>query len=331
MHLPQELVDYIIDFLHDDSRTLIQASRVSRAWVGRTRSHLCEPLKITLLKLFSLDLSHLPPLCGYVKALHLTWPEVVIDSSAVLGCFEQSGPRILALHSCEQSDLDEQTIRRSFAKFPCASITTLELHEVSPIYRTLLVLLSLFPNVDDLTISVIRRWTDLWENNDGVLQHISPPRLRGSFKFFDPPDHGRWDFHRGTLLRTLSALPLRFQTVSLDGGEQSGKEISTLLNSCSETVRKVFVGTLYRKTRPRIPSTTRMLTARICRRPTDRLATPFRFPEPRRTTYQDTGRRRTSSPTRPPTLAIGHIVMSSKSDPRGTRTGNRSRSVAIPG
>ena len=263
MHLPQELVDYIIDFLHDDSRTLIQASLVSRAWVGRTRSHLCEPLKITLPKLFSLDLSHLPPLCGYVKALHFTWPEAPIDLSAVLGCFEQSGPRILALHSCEQSDLDEQTIRRSFAKFPCASITTLELHEVSPIYRTLLVLLSLFPNVDDLTISVGRWWeeisgSDLWEyeddeDNDETAQQISSPRLRGSFKFFDPPGHGHWGFYRGKLLHTLAALPLQFQTVSLDVKEQSGNEISTFLNSCSETVRRVFVGPSHRKPRPCIP------------------------------------------------------------------------------
>jgi hypothetical protein len=272
MHLPQELADYIIDFFHDDSRTLIQASLVSRAWVGRARSHLCESLKITLPKLFSLDLSHLPPLCGYVKALHFTWPGAAIDSSAVLGCFEQSGPHTLALHSRELSDLDEQTIRRSFAKFPCASITTLELYEVSPIHKKLLVFLSLFPNIDDLTISVIRRWTDSWEDDDDeVDHHISPPRLRGSFKFFDPPGRGHWGFHRGAILRTLATLPLRFQTVSLDGEEQSGEEISTFLNSCSKTVRKVFVGSFYRKPRPRIPSNPHAHCANVSLvgRPTD--------------------------------------------------------------
>ena len=263
MHLPQELVDYIVDFLHDDPRTLIQGSLVSRAWVGRTRSYLCETLKITRSKHVSSNSSHLPPLCGYVKALHFTWPGGTTEPPPLLDCFEQSELHTLVIHSCQLAALNEQTIRRSFAKFPCASITTLELHEISPTRKTLLILLSLFPNVDDLTISVSRWWeeisgSDLWEyeddeDNDETAQQISSPRLRGSFKFFDPPGHGHWGFYRGKLLHTLAALPLQFQTVSLDVKEQSGNEISTFLNSCSETVRRVFVGQSHRKPRPCIP------------------------------------------------------------------------------
>jgi hypothetical protein len=231
---------------------------VSRAWLGRARSHLCESLKITLLKVLSSDPSYLPPLCGYVKAIHFTWPEASTNPPAVLDCFEQSEPHTLALYSCELHKLDEQTIRRSFAKFPCASITTLELHDISPTHETLLILLSLFPNVDDLTISPHRWWEHgppgLQENDHDEIQHISSPRLRGSFAFFDPPGHGRWGFDRGKLLHTLATLPLQFQTVSLDVKEQSGEEISTFLSSCTGTVRKVFVGPSYRKSRPCIPS-----------------------------------------------------------------------------
>ena len=51
MHLAQELVDYIIDFLHDNPKDLKRVSLVSRAWVSRARTHLCESLKITRLKL----------------------------------------------------------------------------------------------------------------------------------------------------------------------------------------------------------------------------------------------------------------------------------------
>ena len=190
MDLPQELVDHVIDFLHNDPRTLVQASLVSRAWLGRARSHLCESLKITLSKLISLDPSHLPPLCRYIKTLHFTWPGASINSSAVLGCVEQSDPHALALYSCKLHKLGEQTIQRTFAKFPCAPISTLEIREIFTTHRTLLILLSLFPNADNLTISP-NRWREHGppglQVNDDEIQHIPPPRLRGSFKFFDPP------------------------------------------------------------------------------------------------------------------------------------------------
>ena len=203
MDLPQESVDHVIDLLHDDPRTPVQASLMSRAWLGRARSHLCESLRITIPKLLCPNPSHLP-----VKTLHFTWPRASINSSAVLGCFEQSDPHTLALYSCKLHKLGEQTVQRSFAKFPCASISTLEIREISTTLRTLLILLSLFPNVDNLTISP-NRW---WEHgppelqvNDDEIQHIPPPRLRGSFKFVDPLGLGLLGYDRGKLLRTLAS------------------------------------------------------------------------------------------------------------------------------
>lgn len=199
MHLPQELVDSVIDFLHGDPRSLIQASLVSRAWLGRARTHLCEHLDITHPKILSSNPSHLAPLCRYVKTLHPTRLKGAVDPSAISDCFERSEPYALALHSCELCDLGEQTIRQYFATFPCAPIITLELHEISSTHRTLLVLLSLFPKVDNLTISP-NHW---WEygpgddDADGIFQHISPPPFRGSFEFLDPPRLRGWSFDRG--------------------------------------------------------------------------------------------------------------------------------------
>lgn len=260
MHFAQELVDRIIDFLHDDPTTLVRVSLVSRAWFGRTRTYIYESLKITDYKLLSSDLSYLTPLCGYVKTLHITWSGDLTDPSAILDCFEHSELQTLAIHSCELHTFEEQTIRRCFAKFPCASITTLELHDISPTHRTLLILLSLFPNVDNLTISVDRWCMDklapgpLGSNHGDTVQRVSPPRLGGSFKFFDLSGKGYWGFHGNKLLRTIATLPLQFQTVSLNITEQSWKETSALLNSCSKTVRKVFARVPCRKSRPCIPS-----------------------------------------------------------------------------
>ena len=280
MDLAQELVDHTIDFLHDDPTTLLQVSLVSRAWVSRTRTHLFESLEITHSKLSSSDTSYLTSLCGYVKTLRFTWPTDTADSSAssILDCFERSRLHTLAIQCCELYNLDERTMRRCFEKFPCASITALELHNISPTSETLFILLSLFPNTDDLTITV-NEWKD---RSDGpkdheIVQRISPPRLRGSFKSFDPFSRGHWSPHRGKLLRAIAALPLQFQTMSLDVGEQSREGIEHFLNSCSKTLRKVFLILPYRKSYSRIPSKA-VFSVRLHRRfPSEQLAEPFQF------------------------------------------------------
>jgi len=260
MHLAQELVDYILDFLHNDPKTLIKASLVSRAWVCRTRAHLCKSLKITWPKFLSSNSSYLTPLCGYVKTLHFTWPEDLIDPSPVFDCFEQSEPHTLVIRSCELRNIDEQTIRRCFKRFPCESITTLELREITPTHRTLLILLSLFPNVDDLAISVNGCYEDgpdagpFGDGDNETTQPSSPPSFRGRFKFFDPPGHGFSGGNRENLLRTIATLPHQFEIVSLDIKTQSWREISTFLRSCLGTVRKLFVGLPYRKSQPCILS-----------------------------------------------------------------------------
>ena len=247
MHLAQELVDYVVDFLHDDPTTLIQLSLVSKAWVGRARMRLCETLHITRRKLIFADLSFLAPLCGHAKIIHLTWPTDLPNPVAVMDCFEQSKPHTLAIHSCELRSLDEQTIRRYFAKFPCATITTLAFHAVSPTHRVFLALLSLFPNVDNLLISVNRCWGDrpspvrLEDDYNEIVQRTSPPRYTGTFTFSDPPGHGVWGYQRGELLRTIAVFPLQFQAVSLSTKEQSWEDALIFLDSCSKTVRKLFV------------------------------------------------------------------------------------------
>ena len=258
MHLAQELVDYIIDFLQDDQADLIRVSLVSRAWVGRARTYLCESLKITSRKLSSLNPSYLTPLCGYVKTLYLVWPRNLTDPPAVLDCFELSELHTLVVHSCELPILSEQTVRRCFAKFPRASITTLELRDISLAHRTPLVLLSIFPNVDNLMISVDRWWPEtpisypMGNDRFEAIQRISLPRLRGCFTFLDAPGQGVSGFH--STLRTIAAFPPQFQTVSLKTKEQSWEEILEFLSSCSQTVRKVYIGLAHRKPRPCVVS-----------------------------------------------------------------------------
>ena len=88
MHLVQESVGYIIDFLHDDPATLVQISLVSRAWIGRTRTHLCKSLKITRPKLLSSDPSYL--CCSADTSRHFTLRGQVTSSTHPLSWIASS-------------------------------------------------------------------------------------------------------------------------------------------------------------------------------------------------------------------------------------------------
>ena len=165
---------------------------MSRIWVSCTRTHLFESLKVTDSKFSSLDPSYLTPLHGHVKTLHFTWPADATKLPAILDCFERFKPHTLVIHSCEPHNLDEQTIRRYFAKFPCTSITALKMLDICLTHRAFLILLSVYPNADDLTISVALWWKEKPSpgqlgNDSETIPRISPPHLRGSFKSFKPP------------------------------------------------------------------------------------------------------------------------------------------------
>ena len=271
MAMVQDMADCIVDLVHDDPKTLLRVSLVSRVWVSRTRPYLFKSLKITDSKLRYLDPYCLPPLCKYVKTLYFTWT-TTIEPRHILRWFERSEPHTLVVHSLQLHGIDEQTVRQSFAKFPSTSITTLDLRDISPTKKTLLTFLSLFPNTNNLTIS-INEWKKDQPNSKGTKkrggrQKFGPPsisttrssnvfplRASGSFKCFDPPSRVPWGCDRGQLLLTIATLPLQFHTVSLDIKEQSWAEIGAFLDSCSKTVRKLFLVLPSRKPWPCVLST----------------------------------------------------------------------------
>ena len=254
MALVQDMADYTVDLVHDDLKTLLQVSLVSRVWVSRTRSYLFKSLKITDYKLLYLDPSCLLPLCKYVKTLHFA-QTTSADPLYILRWFEHSEPHTLAVHSLELHILGQRTVRRCFEKFPCASITTLELHDISPTNETLLTLLSLFPNAGNLTIS-INEWKNGRPNSKETKTRSGGRKFAsGSFKSFDPPGRRPWGCNRGKLLHTIATLLPQFQTASLGVKEQSWAEIEAFLDSCSSSLRNLFLMLPPRKFWSCIPST----------------------------------------------------------------------------
>lgn len=109
--LPQELVDYIIDYLHHDHASLRNCSGVSRGWAHSAQSHLfrtvlvqdgCELERLTRL------LENRPHLALYVRTLRLKayrhWmspgasPELLTWIRAVPQVLSRKLTRVRALH-----------------------------------------------------------------------------------------------------------------------------------------------------------------------------------------------------------------------------------------
>lgn len=199
-------------------------------------------MNVTNDKFQSLNLLYLIPLCNYVKTLHFTWPSDITNLSALLDCSEQSELHTLVVDSWELSGLGRQSIRQCFVKFPCLLITTLELLDIHPRSVTPLILLSLFPNVDNLAISAYPWWHALFlasEDDGETTQAPSLPRFRGSFRFFDPPSNP-W-YYQQDILHAIATSTLQFQTVSLVVKSQSWEDNLNLLISCSKAAREVSV------------------------------------------------------------------------------------------
>ncbi|KAF9789295.1 hypothetical protein BJ322DRAFT_1000309, partial [Thelephora terrestris] len=49
--IPPEICDHIVDFLHDDPKTLKQCCLCSRSWVPRTRKHLFAVVRLYPLEI----------------------------------------------------------------------------------------------------------------------------------------------------------------------------------------------------------------------------------------------------------------------------------------
>ena len=87
--LPPETIDYTIDFLHDDPKTLERCCPVSKSWVPRTRKHLFASITFHTIENLELweetfpDPSTSP--AGYAKTLFIDCPQAVTTGSWIRG------------------------------------------------------------------------------------------------------------------------------------------------------------------------------------------------------------------------------------------------------
>jgi hypothetical protein len=242
--LPQELTDYIIDFLHDDPRTLKQASLVSKAWLECSRYHLFEILSIKYSHIMDLGQDELAVPGKYVKKLIFSLPTCnPVKISLALSNFQQSKIHTLAIYRPYQ--FPQTGIRQCFSAFPCAKIISLEFGGLLCHTQTFLAVISLLPNLDNLTVT-----SSQWhgpQSSELDEKNIISPSFRGRFQLINPRGRPSWDFGRTVELSLLAHMPIQFHTVSFCINRDNVGNASSFLYRCAPTIRKISLDAAFRK------------------------------------------------------------------------------------
>jgi len=236
MSLPPELIDHILEFLHDDRESLEAASLVAKAWTSWSQAHIFETLHLTpiniqrWLKNISPDVdgpaSHTRTLTLEEYRL-LPWinPQYLDFPFSSLASFRDV--RSLSLVHWNATLFNGASPEPYFGHFG-KSLRALSLRFCTLAPATLFDLFSLLPNVQDLTIAYLFPHSGKPDTIPDVPEIT--PSFRGTLSLADL-DSGH------LILKALAALPLRFTTISIQGCTfYEPDAYQMLLTSCRDTL-----------------------------------------------------------------------------------------------
>jgi len=265
--LPPEILDLIVDLLHDDPNALKGSCLVSKSWIPRTRRHLFAKVGLrreknlrSWKKLFS-DPSTSP--ARFAKSLQVGCARAVTAADAEVGGWLTGFAHIVHL------DLETQEIfpgefntyprQKAISLVPfhgfSAAIKSLRVNtaELSPSRIFDFILSS--PLLEDLTVSGYSTWVDDGDGSDSpptFVQPSNPPVLTGSLGLslvagIEP------------VVRRLLSIPggIHFRKLTLTWHREEGlPSIIALVGECSHTLESLNVtcylgGTSIRYLRPR--------------------------------------------------------------------------------
>ena len=191
-HLPAEMLDHIVDHLHDAKDTLNNCGIVSKSWVPRTRNHLfadidfrTEEVLESWKEMFP-DPSTSP--ARYTRTLSVGRPDVITAADAEAGGWITGFSRVVHLEVDDHKNFFDES-----------EVSLVPLHGLSPIVKSLRIftpslrfshvfnLVLSFPLLEDLDVTV-----GMPENEDGggpeeverltAAQLSCPPRFTGTLK-----------------------------------------------------------------------------------------------------------------------------------------------------
>jgi len=229
--LPPEILDLIVDHLHDEPTTLRTCCFVSRSWVPRTRRHLFADIEfgaivqppIELWKKAFPDPSNSP--AHYTRNLSIYGVTVVTAANAGVGGWIPAFQNIVHLRL-------ERLDRASLIPFYGLSPTIRSLH-LTRCTVEVFDLISSFPFLEDLALDDLHPESDA----DGWSAPVTSPKLTGTL------DLCMRDAR--PVARRLLDLPggLHFSRINTTFSDDDADSVADLVSRCSDTLE--FLNILY--------------------------------------------------------------------------------------
>jgi len=255
-YLLQEILDDIIDLLHDEPETLKRCCLVSKSWAPRARKHLFariefqSPSELESWKKTFPDVGNSP---GYhARTLFVGCVQLVTPSDGEEGGWIRafSGVKSLGLDGGDQYNRGLRASEISLVPFRELALTlkSLRMGRIYLPYAGLFDFIISFPLLEDLSLTgVDDPHFDGYRSLDGLAQTVIPST--------SPPLTGSLDFHvlggAGDIARQLLDLPngLRFRKLALlRDHEMDVWWITELVARCSHTLESLDVGYTFRGT-----------------------------------------------------------------------------------
>jgi len=239
-HLPQEILDYIADLLHDQPETLKRCCLVSRSWVPRTRKHLFADIRLRSVddlrswkKTFP-DVGNSP--AYHTRSLFIGCSSVVVAEDAEEGGWIRAFSRISSL------DVDNGVW---YLNTPAISLLT-PFHNFSPTLKSLRMCPIAFPcpQLFDLVLSSpLLEDLTLTGHDDSFGNEDESHGLQTVLPSTSPPLTGSLDLNifggMGNTVRQLLDLPngLHFRSLAFSWHCEADLPWTTqLVELCSDTL-----------------------------------------------------------------------------------------------
>jgi len=259
--LPREILDYVVDLLHDEPDALKQCCLVSKSWVSRTRKHLFTDISFNHAndlkawkKTFS-DPANSP--AYHTRSLFVGCPRFVTAADAEEGGWIRAFSRVVRF---------EVRTRRNY----CLATAFVPFHNFSPALKSLRVINSLprsrvfnlvcsLPLLEDLSIREVGIGG---AGHDGIdFQPSTSPLLTGTFKL-DSMEETGLTVHR--LLDLPGGLHFRKLVLTLRN-EKDLRWITELVVGCSDTLECFDIQHAMYSTFPWFPHLDQCLTRTFAR------------------------------------------------------------------
>lgn len=244
LHLPQEIVEEIIDMLVADKESLLSCSLVSTGWIDRCHHHLFANLKLQSLSDLQLWFrTGLGKSNHHVRSLalaqndELAW--IVPDTlAAILNHFTSfHNVKSLTLTNLDFTLFDEHSLLRFFGHFS-DHLTSLSIERSRVNPDMLRFFVCMFRGLDNLKL-------DGLEMGKAAISFSSPtiaPRFRGKLTLLNIKSNGT----SATAPFVDPPLPMAFKDVCVENCRfESPKSLKGLFVACKETVRTIKVSRIY--------------------------------------------------------------------------------------